>query len=78
MYHVQRLDVSFDNVELADFTGDDYIIEKSTVDKDTAFKNAWILIIKPLVENMCLEQAKKVEIFKFQTVQYISMISTIN
>ncbi|CAF1254441.1 unnamed protein product [Rotaria sordida] len=60
IYRVQTLDVSFDNAQLEDLTGSDDIIEKPTIDQDTAFNNAWILIIKPLLENMCLEQAKKV------------------
>ncbi|CAF3997948.1 unnamed protein product [Adineta steineri] len=59
-YHIQKLDVSFDDVEPIDLTDQDYIIEKCTIDQDTAFKNAWILITKPLLENMCLEEAKKI------------------
>jgi hypothetical protein len=59
-YHVQRLDVSFDNVELVDLEEKDQIIEKPTIDEDTAFNYAWILIMKPLLENMCLEEAQKV------------------
>ncbi|CAF4001415.1 unnamed protein product, partial [Rotaria sp. Silwood2] len=59
-YHVQALDISFDNAQLQDLTQNDNIIEKPTIDQETAFNNAWILIIKSLLENMCLEQAKKV------------------
>jgi hypothetical protein len=60
-YHIQKLDVSFDNVQLVDLNDQKNIIEKPTIDQKTAFNNAWILIIKPLLENMCLEQAKKVD-----------------
>jgi len=60
-YHVQNLDISFDNVQLIDLNDKDHIIEKPTLDQQTAFNNAWILIIKPLIENMCLEEAKKVD-----------------
>ena len=64
-YHIQKLDVSFDNVELTDLQDHAKFIKKPTVDQKTAFNNAWIMIIKPLLENMCLEEAKKVEnIFK--------------
>jgi hypothetical protein len=59
-YHVQELDVSFENVQLIDLNDRDNIIEKPTLDQETAFNNAWILIMKPLLENMCLEEAKKV------------------
>ncbi|CAF3490524.1 unnamed protein product [Rotaria sp. Silwood1] len=59
-YHVQRLDVCFDNAQLEYLNEKENIIEKPTIDQEIAFNNAWILIIKPLLENMCLEQAKKI------------------
>jgi hypothetical protein len=65
-YHIQNLDVSFDNVQLVELNDTDNSIEKPAIDQETAFNNAWILIIKPLLENMCLEQAKKVDGHKFQ------------
>jgi hypothetical protein len=57
---VQKLDVSFDNIQLVQLNDKDHLIEKPTIDQETAFSNAWVLIMKPLVENMCLEQAKQV------------------
>jgi len=65
-YHIQNLDVSFDNVQLVELNDKDNSIEKPAIDQQTAFNNAWILIIKPLLENMCLEQAKKVDGHKFR------------
>jgi len=65
-YHIQNLDVSFDNVQLVELNDKDNSIEKPSIDQETAFNNAWILIIKPLLENMCLEQAKKVDGHKFR------------
>jgi hypothetical protein len=59
-YHIQNLDVSFDNIELVELNEKDYFIEQPTIDQDTAFNHAWVLIMKPLLENMCLEQAQKV------------------
>jgi hypothetical protein len=56
--------VSFDNVQLVELNDTDNSIEKPAIDQETAFNNAWILIIKPLLENMCLEQAKKVDEYK--------------
>jgi hypothetical protein len=65
-YHIQNLDVSFDNVQLVELNDKDNSIEKPSIDQERAFNNAWILIIKPLLENMCLEQAKKVDGHKFR------------
>jgi len=59
-YHVQNLDVSFDNIELVDLNAKDHFIEQPTIDQETSFNHAWVLIIKPLLEDMCLEHAKKV------------------
>lgn len=56
-YHVQRLDVSFDDLPLTELSK-----EMVTLDETTAFHHAWILIIKPLLENLCLEEAKKVRL----------------
>lgn len=59
-YHIQKLDVSFDDVELVDLNDEHRSIEQSTVDQTVAFDHAWIMIIKPLLENMCIEEAKKI------------------
>jgi len=58
--------VSFDDVQLVELNDKDNSIEKPAIDQQTAFNNAWILIIKPLLENMCLEEAKKVDGHKFR------------
>ena len=60
-YHVQRLDVSFDTPDLIDLNENEYPIAPATVDQDAAFHHAWVLIMKPLLHNMCLEEGIKVE-----------------
>jgi hypothetical protein len=52
--------LKLDNVELVDLNAKDHFIEQSTIDQETAFNHDRVLIIKPLLEDMCLEQAKKV------------------
>jgi hypothetical protein len=37
------------------------IIGKSIIDQAIALNVAWVHIMKSLLENMCLEQAKKVD-----------------
>lgn len=60
-YHVQRLDVSFDSPDLIDLNSHEHRIEPATIDQETAFHHAWVLIMKPLLHNMCLEEGIKVE-----------------
>lgn len=48
-----------------DISERDNIIEKPTLDQDKAFDKAWILIVKPLLEDLCLEQTKKVDNGKY-------------
>jgi len=59
-YHIQKLDVSFDDVELVDLADEIKSTEQSTLDQTVAFDNAWIMIIKPLLEHMCIEEARQV------------------
>lgn len=60
-YHVQRLDVSFDTPNLIDLDEKQYPIAPATVDQDAAFHHAWVLIMKPLLHNMCLEEGIRVK-----------------
>lgn len=59
-YHVQRLDVSFDTPDLIDLNENEYPIVPATIDRDAAFHHAWVLIMKPILHNMCLEEGVKV------------------
>ncbi|UJR20523.1 hypothetical protein I4U23_023651 [Adineta vaga] len=76
-YHVQKLDVSFDDDQLSDLTDEDRILAKPTIDKDEALHNAWILIIKPLLEDMCLRQTQE-KYPKFENPRIDSFHLTIN
>ena len=59
-YQIQRLDVSFENAEIVQLDSKNVLIEEATIDAEKGLDNAWILIVKPLIENLCLEKAKEV------------------
>ncbi|CAF0797183.1 unnamed protein product [Adineta ricciae] len=58
-YHIQKLDVSFDEDQLVDLTSDNKIIAEPTINSDEAFHNAWMLIVKPLLEDICRKKAQE-------------------
>jgi len=58
-YRIQRLDVSFEDAQIVELDSKKLHVEKATIDAEKGFENAWILMLKPLLENQCLEKAKE-------------------
>jgi hypothetical protein len=59
-YHLNHLNISFDNQQIVDINNQEKDIEQWTVDNDTAFQIGWDLQIVPQIQQLCIQQAKQV------------------
>ena len=59
-YHLNNLNISFDNKSIVNLNNQQNNIEQWTVDKDTAFHIGWDLTIVPLVKSISNQQAQRV------------------
>jgi hypothetical protein len=62
-YHLNHLNISFDNEQIVYLDNQEKDIEQWTVDKDTAFHIGWDLNIIPQLQHLCTQQAKQVLFF---------------
>ncbi len=59
-YHLNKLNISFDNQIIVNLNNQEKDIEQWTVDKDTAFHIGWDLNIVPQIKHLCDQQATQV------------------
>jgi len=59
-YHLNNLNISFDDQQIVNLNNQEKDIEQWTVDKDTAFHIGWDLNIVPQIKHLCIQQAKQV------------------
>jgi hypothetical protein len=59
-YHLNKLNISFDNYQIVNLDIQENDIEQWTVDRDTAFHIGWDLNIIPQVKQLCIRQAEQV------------------
>ena len=62
-YHLNSLNISFENEQLRNLNNEEKDIEQWTVDKDTAFHIGWDLNIIPQIKHLCAQRAKQVLAF---------------
>lgn len=67
-YHLNNLNISFDDKSIVNLNNQENNIEQWTVDKDTAFHIGWDLTIVPQIKFISNQQAKQV--FSFSFFQY--------
>jgi poly(A) polymerase Pap1 len=73
-YHLNKLNISFNNNELVNLNNEEDNIEQWTVDKETALHIGWDLTIVPQIKNLFIQQAKQVclNINRFRKKTFLS------
>jgi poly(A) polymerase Pap1 len=59
-YHLNKLNISFNNQQIVNLNNEEKDIEEWTVDQDTAFHIGWDLNIIPQIKHLCIQQGQKV------------------
>ncbi len=59
-YHLNNLNISFENNQIVNLNNQQQYIEEWTVDKDTAFHIGWDLNIIPQIKHLCIQKAQQV------------------
>jgi len=59
-YHLNKLNISFNNNQIVNLNIEENDIEQRTVDEDTAFQIEWDLNIVPQIKQLCVQQGQQV------------------